>query len=189
MNKTFSSALVYGILIAGFLIYLVLNDPIKLQRGILMPRPESVPSFELMDNNGNLFTERNLKGHWSLLFFGFTSCTSVCPLTMKTVSQSYEYLTPSKRPQVILVSVDPERDSLQRLNQFVHGFNPKFIGLKGDLARVHALQKALHVRVSSTPMSHGAEILLINPEAKVQAYFYYPIPVKALVGDLERLIS
>lgn len=105
------------------------------------------------------------------------------------LNQTYEKLPPSKRPQVIFISVDPVHDSSQRLNQYVHQFNKDFIAVNGQMSVINALQKMLHVTVSTSPMSHGTEILLVNPEAKVQAYFYYPITASDLLLDLNQLIQ
>ncbi|WP_058535179.1 SCO family protein [Legionella saoudiensis] len=174
------------VLIAYFVIY---HSPVRLEHGVYMNQPEPVPKFELTDNQGNLFSETQLKGHWTLIFFGFSRCKMVCPLTMSMLNQTYEQLPPAQRPQVIFISVDPEYDSVQELNQFVHQFNEHFIALRGPISVINSLQKQLHITVSASPMSHGTEILLINPEARVQAYFYYPITTKDLLVDLMRLID
>ncbi|HAU1152608.1 TPA: SCO family protein [Legionella pneumophila] len=190
MRKVISIILFYIILAASIIVYVFFNhSEVNLEEGVYVNQPQSLAHFELIDNHGNLFTEKNLKGHWSLLFFGFSSCTMICPFTMQTLNQAYESLVKTKKLQVIFISVDPEHDSLSRLNQFIHQFNPDFIALRGEISVINALQKQLHVTVSTTPMSHGTEILLINPEAKVQAYFYYPISTKTLVLDLNRLIT
>lgn len=182
--------LLYLILIALLISYFVVyRNPIHLENGVYISQIEPVPNFELVDNHGNLFSEATLKGHWSLLFFGFSRCKMVCPLTMSMLNQTYERLSPTKRPQVIFISVDPEHDSVQELNQFVHQFNEHFIALRGPMSAINSLQKQLHITVSASPMSHGTEILLINPEARIQAYFYYPIAASELVADLNRLID
>lgn len=190
MNKIIIAVFFYFILIAGLIIYIAFyHTAVRLEHGVYINQPQPIAQFELIDNHENLFTETKLKGHWSLLFFGFSSCPSICPLTMQMLNQTYESLSKTKKPQVIFISVDPAHDSSQKLNQFIHQFNPHFIALRGDMLAINSLQKQLHVTVSKTPMSHGTEILLINPESKVQAYFYYPISKNALVLDLNRLIN
>ncbi|WP_165485058.1 SCO family protein [Legionella rowbothamii] len=190
MNKIFRMILFYLILIALLIAYFVVyHNPVHLKHGVYISQTEPVPNFELTDNKGNLFSEAKLKGHWSLLFFGFSRCKMVCPLTMSMLNQTYERLPPDKRLQVIFISVDPEYDSVQELNQFVHQFNERFIALRGPMSTINSLQKQLHITVSASPMSHGTEILLINPQARVQAYFYYPIAVNDLLADLNWLID
>jgi protein SCO1/2 len=190
MKKIITMVIFYLILSTSLILYFVLNpSPLRLENGIYISKPQLISHFELIDNKGNLFTDLNLRGHWSLLFFGFSSCEMICPLTLQMLNQTYESLPDIKRPEIIFISVDPEHDSLQGLNQFVHQFNQQFIALRGEMSKINAVQKQLHVTVSTAPMSHGTEILLINPEARVQAYFYYPISAKALLLDLNRLIN
>lgn len=190
MRKIVAIVLFYLVLTTSLILYFVLNpSPVKLEKGIYIAKPQLINHFQLIDNKGNSFRESNLKGHWSLLFFGFSSCKMICPMTLQMLNQTYENLPELKKPEVVFISVDPEHDSLQSLNQFVHQFNQEFIALRGEMHEINALQKQLHVNVSTTAMSHGTEILLINPEARVQAYFYYPISAKALLADLNRLIN
>jgi protein SCO1 len=190
MNKVIKIILFYLVFIATFIVYFAFHhSAVQLEHGVYINQPKPITHFELLDNQGNLFTENQLRGHWSLLFFGFSSCKTVCPLTLQMLNQTVEQLPQTKKLQVIFISVDPEHDSLQKLNQFVHQFNEDFIALRGPMAAITALQEQLHVTISTTPMSHGTEILLVNPEARVQAYFYYPITTKALLLDLNHLIN
>lgn len=190
MVKIITMIFFYVLLILSLITYCLLHpSPVQLEQGVYMQHPLLIKPFELTDNQGSLFTEQNFKGHWSLLFFGFSSCPKVCPLTLHTIKQTYEALAETERPQVILVSVDPEHDSLPRLNEFVHQFNERFIALRGSMPAIRALQNQLHVSVSTTAMSHGNEIVLINPEGKVQAYFYYPIAAQSLRVDLQHLFQ
>jgi protein SCO1 len=190
MIKIVSIILFYIILTAGLIVYFLFNrSPITLEKGVYISQPKSVIKLELVDNKGNLFTEAQLKGHWSLLFFGFSSCELVCPMTLSMLNQTHEGLPNNKKPKILFISVDPKRDSLPVLNQYMAQFNSHFTALRGEMKAINELQKQLHVSVSSTPMTHGNEILLINPEARVQAYFYYPISAKALISDLKRLIN
>jgi protein SCO1/2 len=190
MKKIISLIAFYSLFTAALIAYFVFHpSPVRLKYGVYMNQPQAIAPFELIDNRGTLFTEKQLKNHWTLLFFGFSSCPMICPSALQTFNTAYENLPQIKRPQVILISVDPKRDSLQKLNQFIHQFNSDFIALRGELSAINSLQKQLHVPVSITPMSHGREILLINPQAQVQAYFYYPINAEALVLDLNHLIK
>lgn len=188
-NYTTKTVLFYALLIIAFIIYIFFyTSPIRLAHGIYINHPKAIQPFELMDNKSNPFTENHLKNHWSLLFFGFSSCEMICPMTMKVFQETVASLPKSKRLEVIFISVDPERDTIQKLDDFVRQYNKDFIPLRGSLSAINVLQKQLHVTISSTPMRHGMEILLVNPEAKVQAYFYYPISAQNLMGDLRQII-
>lgn len=188
MQKIISLVLFYVIFTVILIVYFVFyHHSVNLKKGIYINRPEAITHFELIDTQGNVFNEKKLKGHWSLLFFGFSSCEMVCPLTLKMLKETYEGLPEAQRPQVIFISVDPEYDSLQRLNQFVHSFNEQFIALRGSLEAIQHLQKQLHVLVSTMPKSHGTEILLVNPKGEVQTYFYYPLTSQELLKDIQHV--
>lgn len=161
--------------------------------GTYMQHPLDIAEFHLTDNYGQSFTKERLKGHWTMVFFGFTSCPMICPTTMTALNEMYENLQqnfpPEKLPQVIFISVDPKRDSAKKLTQFVHTFNPQFIGARARIEEIIALEKQLHITVSNNVLRHSMEILLINPNAQVQAYFSYPHRSQQLVGDYKRLIG
>lgn len=154
-----------------------------------MSQPKPTRPFQLVDNKGQVFKENQLKHHWSLVFFGFSSCKMVCPFALQTFNEIYDSFLKKNQVQVIFISVDPERDSIVRLNQFVQGINKDFIALRGSMPAINGLQRQWKVAISSNAASHGREILLLNPEAQVQAYFYYPIEPKALLSDLQMLIN
>ena len=189
MNRLTKTIFVYTLLAAVIIIYLLFHlSPVRLAQGVYVPKPKPIENFELLDNQGQMFTKNQLKNHWSLLFFGFSQCELICPLTLKLFAQTYQALPKAKKPQVIFISVDPEHDSLEKLTTFVQQFNQQFIALRGSLPEINALQKQLHVTISKTAKSHGTEILLINPQAGVQAYFYSPISSEKFLSDLELLI-
>ncbi len=190
MSKIYKIAIGYAVIIISIIAYIMMHlSPIRLAKGVYVTNPKPIADFKLIDNQGHEFNEKNLKKHWSLLYFGFSSCGTVCPVTLQVLNQTYERLPKSKRPQVILVSVDPQHDSIQRLNQYVHRFNKNFFALSGPMSKINALQQQLHVTVSREPMSHGTEIVLINPKAEIQAYFYFPITVEVLSSDLKKILA
>src|ERR1700744_935138 len=101
MRKIIATVLCYLILTTLLILYVVLHpDPVKLENGIYMTKPQPINNFELIDNKGNLFRESNLRGHWSLLVFGFGSCKMICPLTLQMLNQTFEGLPIIKRPEV-----------------------------------------------------------------------------------------
>jgi len=182
--------LFYGIMVA-MLILIILQylNPVQLKNGTYVNPPQTIQPFEMTDQNNQVFTQGELNGHWSLLFFGFSSCPMICPGMLETLKQVDQNLPESKHLQIIFVSVDPEHDSVQRLNQYMEPFNKNFIALSGPMSDINALQKQLHVPVSINPKSHGNEMILINPQAQVQAYFKYPITSQELSVDLNKVID
>lgn len=111
--------------------------------------PESRPlaDFVLTDQHGAEFTKTDFIGQWNLVFFGFTSCPDICPLTMVELQQFYEALsaTDAARVQVIMVSVDPDRDTPVAMGDYVGSFNEDFVGLTGNSAVIAGLARQFFV--------------------------------------------
>ena len=104
---------------------------------VMRDQPEQVAAFSLLDQDGHAYTHQQLRGKWSLLFFGYTFCPDVCPVTMSKLGKLNEALRAdtdfANRLQYLMVTVDPERDTPERLKQYVTYFDPGFLGLTGDL--------------------------------------------------------
>ncbi len=171
--------------------------------GIYLLKPLEISNFELIDNHSTTFTKNNLKGHWTLLFFGFTHCSVVCPTTMARLNETYKILEktlPNKQlPQIVFISIDPDHDSIDRLNQYVASFNPHFISAKTTIEKTAALEKQFHATSTKIleenqepnldTITHSSEIILVNPEANIQAYFYYPPQSDRLAEDYHAILK
>ena len=97
--------------------------------------PFELSRFSLIDQNNDEFSNDNLIGNWSLVFFGFTSCPDICPITMAELdrlSEDWDQNHGSELPRVILATVDPESDSPDKMKEYLEHFNKEFIGLTGD---------------------------------------------------------
>ena len=171
--------------------------------GIMLSTPRVIHPFSLTQDNGKPFTQNQLKGHWSLLFFGFTHCPKICPTTMAALNKMYKNLQKSlpkaKLPQVIMVSVDPERDTLARMHSYVKTFNANFIGLRGDEKSIKSLQRDLHVIAQKIKMptqhgnhyeiGHSASVMIIDSAAKLRGFLSYPQKAQALVADYKVIMK
>ena len=171
--------------------------------GTLMPTAKDIADFHLTANNGKSFSKENMKGHWTMLFFGFTNCGYVCPTTLTELNKMYQILQkelPEQQlPQIVLVSVDPERDSVERMNDYIRAFNVDFIGARADSAETEALENQLHISAIKMPaesaqpnqymVNHSAEIILFNPEAQIQAYFSFPHKGDRLAQDYKLILT
>lgn len=172
-----------GFMLSVFIARIIFQPPAKnilqAEEGTLFPVPRDIKSFHLTDSTGKPFTQKNLYQHWTLLFFGFTHCASVCPANLALLDRVYEPLQKAyPNLQVVLVSLDPARDDLRTLNQYVMRFNAHFVGVTGKLQDIHQLQSQLGIysakdNSSSTEyqLQHTASILLINPEGKWAGLF------------------
>lgn len=153
--------------------------------GLLWPDPPVVASFALESATGGPLTEAALRNRWTLLFFGFTHCPDVCPTTLAVLKQAVAKLKDDPlyrdKGQVILISVDPERDSPEKLATYVHYFNPEFLAATGSDAALNALTGPLSVIRAKVPdgkdsytVDHTAAIFLIDPALRVLGRFSPP---------------
>lgn len=156
----------------------------------VFPQPRTLHAVKLVDGKGQPFTNKQFENHWSLVFFGFTHCPVICPTTMSILNQAYTKLKNDKfkpLPQVIFVSVDPERDDANRANQYASGFNPDFIGITGDKTQIDQLARdmnAVYMKVEIKPtnpnekptytIDHSTAIMLVDPQGKLRAIFSSP---------------
>ncbi len=146
--------------------------------------PRDPGAFSLVDHRGEEFTERSLDGDWTLLFFGFTYCPDVCPTTMAFLSQLSESLegTEAETTEVVMLSVDPARDTVQQLASYVPYFDPDFTGLTGDFAEVLSVARRFNSpfrKVTSDDgdyqVDHSANVILINPRGDFHGFFRAPL--------------
>lgn len=143
-------------------------------RGTALPHPWEKPAFTLTAASGPAYDfRRETEGQVTLLFFGYTHCPDVCPVHMANLAAVLEKAPPdvASRVTVVFVSTDPERDTGERLRSWLAGFDPRFVGLRGPLAEVNAIQRAIGLApaVKQEPADGGAQYL-VGHAAQVIAY-------------------
>lgn len=157
-----------------------------------------LPEMGFVDQADAPFGNDRLRGHWSLMFFGFTSCPDVCPATLGMLAQTEKMLADlpqAQRPHVILVSVDPKRDTPEKLAAYVKFFSPSFTGITAPQEKVDAFTRQLGVPVAFTPVEggymvdHSAAIFLIDPEGAMRALFSAPHTPKLIAEDYRRIVK
>lgn len=169
----------------------------ELQSGTLLQQPREVPDFQLTADNGRPFTKAQLQGHWTIVFPGFTSCPDICPTTLaflKTLTAAMQ--GDGRNLGVVFLSVDPARDTPERMAGYVHYFNPAFVGVTAQEPELGRLAQALgiaYVKVAgATPetytMDHSAALVLLDPQARITAYFSPPFRLDALRTDLDAVM-
>lgn len=150
----------------------------------LLQTPRDIGAFELIDHRGQPFVPASLEGKWSLLFFGFTYCPDICPTTMAFLDQFVQELegTEVDDTQVLMVSVDPARDTVEQLASYVPFFNPEFVGVTGEFLDLHRFATALNTPFRKLPgqdenylVDHGSNVVLINPRGDYHAFFKAPL--------------
>ncbi|MHB8476947.1 MAG: SCO family protein [Steroidobacteraceae bacterium] len=201
-SKYLSFALLCIVGIAGIAASLLWRHPapaVELTTGTYLARARELPDFSLIDQQGRVFGSANLRGHWSLLFFGYTNCPDFCPTTLTTLAAVQKRLRAAKAPvlpQVIFVSVDAKRDTPAQLRKFVPYFDPEFIGLTAaDQPSLEAVAKKLGVAVAVAPASggnytvdHSGAIFVLTPDGRLSAILTGPFSVDALQSDFERIV-
>jgi len=174
--------------------------PVELTTGTLLVPARALPDFSLIDQKGRTFATADLRGHWSLMFFGYTNCPDFCPTTLTTLAAMEKNLRSAKAaviPQVIFVSVDAKRDTPAQLAKYVPYFDPSFVGLTAaDQPSIDAVAKELGVAVIIRPASdgnytvdHSGEIFVLSPDGQIAAILTGPFSAGALQGDFLRIVA
>ena len=188
-------ALLAGLIFANS----VMQRSVDWRAAQLFPTPRVIADFELETATGERFTRADLKGQWNLLFFGFTNCPDVCPDTLAMLAASMDQLALMRReekPQVIFVSVDPERDQGELLEDYVNWFNADFIAVTGNEAQLQALTRQLGVvyfreapdeQTGFYNVDHSASVLIVDPEARLFGRFAHPLVPDDVTADLFQL--
>lgn len=160
----------------------------------------TLPAFALQGSHGE-FSNANLAGRWSFMFFGYTRCPDVCPTALtlmkdvKAALLAQAAAPPAPTFQVIFVSVDPRRDTRQLLDEYMAAFDPSFIGVSGDDAALAALTKSMGVHFQRNDsedterytVDHSAAIHLIDPQGRLAAAFPPPQEAQKLAADYQRI--
>jgi len=176
---------------AGFWLARQLHRPEpQLASGTWLPQPREIGDFSVLDQAGRSFTRRELQGHPTLVFFGFTHCPDVCPTTLATLAQ-IDRTARIEGMRVLLVTVDPTRDTPAVLEKYVHAFDPHFWGATGSQAAIEKLAKEFSVAVNRVElpngdytMDHSAAVFLLDDRARIAGIFTPPFDVDAFAADL-----
>lgn len=155
-------------------------------------------NFQLTDHAGKQRTLADFKGKAVVLFFGYTNCPDVCPTTMVKLAHAMEKLgNDSERVQVLMVTLDPKRDTQEVLSKYVPAFHPSFLGLTGDEQQVDAAAKEFKViRVLQKPnengfytIDHSGQTYAFDPQGRLRLFFRDAQPVDDIVKDLQTLLK
>ncbi|MGB5258925.1 MAG: SCO family protein [Gammaproteobacteria bacterium] len=169
-------------------------DPLAATR---FPSARPLQAFSLVDHTGNVFDNTTLTDHWSFLFFGYTHCPDVCPTTMSVLNSVAQRLQDSgENIRFVMVTVDPERDTPEKLGQFVTYFNGNFLGVTGSQSALEQLTRQLGIlfmRVNDADsaagylVDHTASVFLFDPDGNYHAVFSPPLLVDAIAGDFRTM--
>jgi protein SCO1/2 len=170
----------------------------SLESGTALPQARALADFNLVDARGAPASPATLRGHPTLVFFGFTHCPDVCPTTLallasvqKQVSLQHKELAGLK---VALITVDPERDTPEQLGKYIAAFRGDFIGLTGSAPEIVKVTRGFGVAAARVElaggnytMDHSAAVFTLDSQARIVAVFTPPLSAAALTRDLARL--
>jgi protein SCO1/2 len=193
------SAMVTGV----WMSYHILMPPPVTQTATLLPAATELAEFSLLDQDGNAFTPASFEGHWNLVFFGFTHCPDVCPLTLQVLANARQQMTNKgvdELPRIVLVSVDPERDTPEIIGQYVSHFGADAVGVTGDLTEIHKLTDGIGIFFEKSAVAgeidsdnysvdHSAVVLIVNPDGKFHGLFGAPHIADNFAHDMPIIMS
>jgi protein SCO1/2 len=199
MNKSiwlFILGLVGGLALVFFVI-LPMMRPYTFH-GTVLQSPQPAPDFELTAANGKKVSLKNFKGDLVLLYFGYTFCPDVCPATLAELRGALDILgKDAKNIQVIMISVDPERDTPEMLAEYVTHFHPSFLGVTGtpeqiaQVAALYGIYYESHEGTAATGylVDHTATVMVIDQEGHLKLVFPFGTPAEDIAEDLAHLLK
>jgi protein SCO1/2 len=167
----------------------------------LLQPPRDVPAFTLRQSDGTPLVPGELKGHWTLVFLGFTHCPDLCPTTLAELARAQKQwasLPETTRPRVLFVSVDPDRDTPDRVGEYAHAFHRDTIAATADgptlerFARSIGLvfaraQPAEGASASAYSVDHSATLVALDPEGRMAGIIQPPLDPAAIASDFALL--
>ncbi len=164
----------------------------------LLSEPRELPAFGLQQSDRTQLIPGELRGHWTLVFIGFTFCPDVCPTTLAELAQAqkrWETMPESVRPRVLFVSVDPERDTVERIGEYAHGFHKDTLAATADIPALERFTKSLSLVFAKVPLGvdappdrytidHSAAMVLLDPQGRMAGVIQPPLQPTAIAEDL-----
>ena len=155
---------------------------------VVFKTPRSFQMADLTDHNGKIYNHGNQKGQWTLMYFGYTFCPDICPITLSQLNGMDKQLKQdnvklAQQMRYVLVSVDPRRDTVEKLKGYVPYFNKDFIGVTGEVKNIHNL--TVQLNIPYTPVldpedefylvDHSANLAIINPAGEYHGFIRPPL--------------
>ncbi|MDH3275807.1 MAG: SCO family protein [Gammaproteobacteria bacterium] len=165
----------------------------------VLPATSELPEFSLLDQSGQVIGRNVFEGQWDLLFFGFTQCPDICPTTLQVLADAQRQLANAGQdplPRIVLVSVDPERDTPDVIGQYVGHFGNDSLGITGPMDELRKLTNSLGIFFEKSKpdednysVAHSAVVLLIDPDGRFHSLFGSPHIAENFVHDLPIIMS
>ena len=191
-------AVVIGLLVGNYLTSDSNKTGVIREAGIIvLPKSRELPALTLTSTTDQPVDTQALTGKWSLVFFGYTFCPDICPTTLAELRQLKKLLPVDvqENMQILMVSVDPNRDTIEQLHLYLEYFDPQFIGLTGELSDIQTLSNALSIPFipgdTSQPhytVDHSGNLAIISPDGRQYGFIRAPLDVRKLAEQLPKII-
>lgn len=174
------------------------NTALRAAGIIVLPQSRELPALQLSSTQGIQQDTQALTGQWRLVFFGYTFCPDICPTTLAELRQLKKLLPAevNRNLQILMVSVDPQRDNVEQLQRYLEYFDPEFVGLTGELVDIQSLSNALSIPFipgdSSQPrysVDHSGNLAILSPDGRQYGFVRAPLDVKKLAEQLPKIIT
>lgn len=184
-----------GAMAGALFAHMLTQSSVALQSGTWLGRPRALAAFSLTDTEGRPVANDALRGHATLVYFGFTSCPDVCPATLATLRE-LRSLSPLSDLRMWFITVDPERDTPQALRDYLVAFGPGFVGLRAAPTALPALLHEFSAFAGKREqpggaygVDHSATLFLLDSHARLAAVFSPPLRARLLDADLRTLAA
>ena len=173
-------------------------DEYKTLGAYFIDPPRQLAEFQLIDDSGDIFLPDQFKDKWNILFFGFTYCPDICPLTMKQMSDVKQSLgANSEKIRIFLVSVDPDRDKPENLRIYLDNFDTEFKGLTGEIDQIYRFSTQVNApffpvvnsKEANYTLDHSGSLGLIGPEGQYAGFFRAPHDTQKISKALASLLN
>ncbi|MGY0619775.1 SCO family protein [Lysobacter sp. A378] len=169
----------------------------------LFDPPRTLPDFSLRQSDATQLVPGELKGHWTLVFLGFTHCPDVCPLTLTQMAQAqqqWESIPDAIRPRVLFISVDPERDTPDRIGEYANAFHRDTLAATADIPALENFARSLSLVFAKVPpedgapsnqysVDHSATMAVLDPQGRMAGVLQPPFEPNAIAADMAALTS
>jgi protein SCO1/2 len=167
----------------------------QVQTAKILPSTRQLPAI-VLNTATHKIGNADLNKHWTLMYFGYVSCPDICPTTLTTLKQTMQLLDTKKlgdKLQVLFVSVDPKRDTPEKLAQYTQYFDKRFVGATADKQNLDILTRAVGVPYGTFDnpkdkdnyiVDHGSSLILLNPKGEFAGYFSAPLKAELIAQDM-----
>ena len=165
----------------------------------VLPAGPAIAAFSLLDHDAQAIDESVFKGQWDLVFFGFTNCPDICPITLQILTAAKRQLSENGQtplPRIVFVSVDPERDTADKMADYINAFGDGNLGITGDIGELRKLTSGIGIYFEkhdgdgeSYTVDHSAVVIVVDPDGRFHSLFGAPHAIENFVHDLPLLMA